>query len=526
MIYSLPQNINISDGIFPVNSDVLTSVNSNWQHGQLLYGAVILEPILLDLGNLSGAREDTINLWNISGGDLVLNNIIGSGVSGLNLTGKTSGLIINGEVLQYTLQSLPMGDANIDATYSFNFDKTEFNTSFNVIGSRLPIFDYELEWSNGQRVYYKHYTNILESYNGKEERYGISENARVALEYYYKVTGNIRQKMENLIYNSQNANFQVPLWLQPGYIMQDASAGDLTIFIDATNTDIQEGFNVYVGDYYDNQIVKIETFDELTGQATLENNLISDIKADQPVYLLAPCKMTSNLDMSSVTRDFTELMIRFEIDDNTISNIVNKVDNIEEYDNLKVLYQKPSIDVEVRRSYNRKVDVIDNGYGVRQFFNQDKTPEIIMNYRFDVTDKSAIKDTLAFFENTKGRLNEFLITSGMRDIYVVDDIEQTETTITVENNGQKQFVNNVQRNKIRVVTNDNVYYKTILDIQEESGFLKLFLDSSFGVNINAEDIIEVQFLSNARLNNDEFIINYITPEFITTSIDCKIFKNT
>ncbi len=524
-IYSLPQPVATIPDVPSVATDIINISLPNWQHGDLLYGQIILEPLVIDLGNLTGAREEYLSLWNVSGINLNLVSIDENGAEGLNLIGQETGLIYNNQTLLYTLQASPKGPNTIDATYSWNFLES-FGATLSITGSRVPLFDWDINWGISPVIYYTHNTNIIESHNGKENRYGLTENPRLAFEYNYLLLGSNMRDFDNLVYNNQDAVFQVPLYHQRAEITQNASTGDTVIYIDSSNTDIQEGYNIYVGDYNNNQILKIISFDKLSGLAVLENNLTSDISDGDSVYILAPCRINSELSIASQIRTLNQATVRFELQDDTIENIVETDTNFELYDGLEVLYQKPAIDITTYRNINRKVEVLNNNFGIREYYYKDKSPEVIMTYRFDVIGSDEISNVLSFFNNKKGRLNEFLITSGVKDMVVVDNISPNVTTILIENNGQVDYNDNVQKQLIRMeLANGNVYIRKILNILTDGDDLRLFLDESFGEEILLTDIMDVQFLSNARLNNDTLQVEMVTSEFASIIVDMKIFRN-
>lgn len=523
-VYSLPLGIN------PVEAQALQTSGSvdidliAYQHKDIIYGQVILNPETVDLGNLVGDRSENVELWNVAG-DLTINSIIPNNAEGLQLVGQSTGLIPLGVTGIYTLNASPDGPSVIDATFEWNFAESQYNTSLSVVGSRTPKIDYDIDWNVTPKLYYSHYTNIIESYEGNEQRFGLTENPRLAFEYTYFLLDTDMRDLMNLIYSSQDATFQVPDFTKRAEILQNASAGDNIIYVDTSYNDIQADFSIQIGDKGNSQILKVTSVDKNTNVILLESNLTKDVFIGDSVYLMLPCTINSSLQTTHQIRNWVQTTIRYDVQDNTVDNIVNKEINLDVYEGLYVLYQKPNIDVTVDRTSERLIDVYDNSFGIRGRVTKDKAPATIINYTFDVIGEAEIYNVLAFFEGMKGRLNEFLITSGIKDFVVTDNILATDTTIDVENNGQLEFNNDIQKQYIRIESSKGVFYRKILNIASSGNVLKLFIDSNLGVNIDFDEVYDIQFLSNSRLNNDEVVVEKLTNDFATISVDVKILRN-
>lgn len=527
MISQIKTNINILNSL---NSLLNYNINvSKKLHSPIenLFHQIIISPSELNLGNLSGDKIEKITLWNNTSYRAELFNINGINVEGLILTGLQSGILYPNSSVEYILEIPKSGESVIDSIFEFNFLNSDHNVSLSVTGSRLVLFDFDINWktSNPPKEYYSHNTDIAISYSGKEQRVNISENPRFKFEYFYTLFDQERIEAENLIYSLGDQKIQVPIYFQRSYLTEDIEIGDKEIKIDNSYNIIQEGTSILIKDNNNKSVLKVKSI--INDIIEIEDNLIYSFKKDSVVIPLINCYLNNNIAFNYINNNIAEFLLTFDVEDSDFNNINNNIDNFEQYNGLKLITRKPTRDIKFTKTFERQFEDMDYGYGIRKRIEKDKTPAILFNYKFSLFGKKEISEMKALFNNLKGRFNEFYIDSLSNDLILNSDITAEQLSLVIEDNGQISNNENIIKKIIRIeLNNGEVYIREILNYSKTlNDKISILINNSLGVDISKNDIANIQYLSNARFNNDTLNIEHITDDYAEVSIDIRILRN-
>ena len=527
MISQIKTDIVVTNNQIELELSNITVETKSQSPLELLFGQVISTPAIVNIGELSGEYIDYIQLWNASGSTININNISGVGTTGITLDGLQNGVINNNNILNYTLTVSTDGPKDIDGTFTYNFTESQFNTNLQVLGSRISTFDFDLNWESGKtpKEYYSHVTDIAVSYSGKEQRVNITEDPRLKIEYSYNFIGRERIKAENIIYNVGDQKILIPIHHQKTKLLAPVNIGDNTAEMYTEDNLMQIGTSIFVKEGLDKNTMKITNITGTT--VTFENQFSKNFGLNAVATPVMLCYLNNNIAFNYKTNDIAECLLTFDIIDSHFNNITNNIDNYEEYDGLKLIVRKPTRNIDIKKTFERQFQTLDYTAGYRTRFSKDKTPAIIFNYNFALFGRQEIKETKALFNNLKGRFNEFYVNSTSNDLILADDIQLTEVAINIYDDGQISFDNNIIKSIIRIELKDgSVYIKKVLDyIPQVDQKLSLIIDSSFGVDISIDDVANIQYLSNARFNNDTLAIDHISDEYAEIAIDIKVLRN-
>ena len=490
-----------------------------------VYNQVVIDPVLITAGTITSDFYQQIRLWNATSEPQNLQSIVKVGTSGIDFDGFQSGIIQPGEILYYDLTILPDGPDEINAQLIYDFSDDFYNTTVRITGNRVASFNYDINWSNGVQEFYRHFTDVVTSYNGKEQRANISEQPRYSVEYFYTFTDEERIEAETFIYNNGAKEVLIPMWHQKSVITQPVGAGDNVIVVDLQDSSLQVGSDCVVSDGFNHQFLKVQTI--LNNTVTLNGSISFDIKEKGSVAPSYYCKLNQNVAFDYENKNLSQLLLRFDIADSDFLMITNDFDNLEEYKGLKVLARKPTRDITFTKTFERTFEDVDFGYGRRERFEKNQKASVNLTYNFSLFGKKEIAETKAFFNNMKGRYNEFLVETGSNDMILSQNIPTGTDTIIIKSNNQTSFANDSSKQYLRIETvKGNVYIRDILSYTDlGDGETNVVLNDTINESLDISQVASIQYLANARFNNDEMQINNITDDYAEISIDIKILRS-
>ncbi len=495
--------------------------------GDVIYNKLTLFPSFLNVGTVSSEYKTIIEISNTTMSLAYLNDITfedGEGITVVPL-GEFPVSLVPGKTAQFELTISTEGPSIINAIVSFGVLGEE-SLSLPITGDRVAFFNFDINYSQPINEYYQHLTNISTSFNGREQRTLITENPRLAFEYYYTLIGEDRVKAETMLYESSADTMQVPVHQLKNKLLQEASIGDSVIYSNVNEMNLQNGMKLMLKSGNDYEVVEVYLISE--NEITLSNNLSNNYNKNNTIlYPLMLVDINSSITSEYLTNDICNMLIRFEVLDNTYKNINTSNDDIfSEYDGYKVIDRRPSRDVTFRRTTQRQFDLIDNGYGIRGKTVNDKTPSTVMTYTFSLLSKEEITQTKSFFNNMKGRYNEFYVVSSTEDFKAAVGVSEFDLSIICENYNQTSFNDNLNKKILRLTTKSNeIFTRDITNISTYTdGRISVGIDSPLGIDIPLENIASIQYLERARLNNDNIQITHITDDYAEINIDVNIFR--
>ena len=501
-----------------------TEGHYSYSYKQDIYSQIFIIPYNIDAGNVSQNTVYRAVLWNATEQTQTLNSITEVGTQGILLRGNPSGDVVPNGYFDYDVEVTTSGPSIIDANYSFNFDN--FSSELTVVGSRVVLFGFDINWVSPPKEVFSHYTDVRISYDGTEFRHNLTDNARMQLQYYYTLNDVDRMKLDGLLYSWADKVFLVPIYSQITYTIDPIVSGQNSARITLENTDIQEGMSILIGK--NQEVGQIANVKEIIGDVVFfENEISKDFDANEFVIPLCQAYIGSTSSTSHQTDNLTEMTAIFDIKDDTMLTITNNIDNFEEYEGMKILTQEPNRRITINRDYARLVDVVDYGSGVRARVSKDKKPAIVFNYTFECIGKTEINNLKAFFNNMLGMTEEFLVSSFTTDLQLADNIGQTETTLLVKNSGAgSYYLDEDQRSLIVIyLKNGQKFIREIINILGDTEDTeKVVIQQSLGQNVSIDEVNSIQFLSHARFNSDSLQFDFETDEYATASTEIRILR--
>ena len=134
----------------------------------LIYGQIHLYPSEVHLGLLSGMEALDVVLWNATFAPVQLVGVNSASSAGTTLSGFRPGVLPPTGALKGLLTVLSSGPAQQDTTYTFVTGIGE--RSLTITASRVLLFPFWPDWSDGLEIDYAFDTVLTRGENGDEQR--------------------------------------------------------------------------------------------------------------------------------------------------------------------------------------------------------------------------------------------------------------------------------------------------------------------------------------------------------------------
>ena len=176
----------------------------------LIYGQLHLYPSEVRLGLLSGIEAFEVVLWNATFAPVRLTGVGSTESSGTTLSGFSTGTLPPTGAMKGLLTVLDSGPAQQDTTYAF---VTGIGTrSLTVTASRVLLFPFWPDWSDGLEIDYAFDTVLTRGEDGGEQRRPLAKRPLRTLRATIWGDGVNGQRLHHLVQQGKDRVFGVPLW--------------------------------------------------------------------------------------------------------------------------------------------------------------------------------------------------------------------------------------------------------------------------------------------------------------------------
>lgn len=341
-------------------------------------------------------------------------------------------------------------------------------------------------------------TDVIESYNGEEERSVVRGAARRKLAYIYPVKNTEVSRLFNTLYNTQALRWAVPVWAEAQYLgVVSSGAGTVSATVDIYDYRT-DSLALLWEDEYTWQVIEIQT----VGVGVL--NLYGTTNGFTRAWLL-PLRLAHV--RSPITRGTggyeATYKVNYEIDD-TSEGTASVPSQFLSQD---IYYLEPIVSGGMLQdTIQQRVDIVDGGLGVVQYLTPWLTGRVRRPYNQVLVDASEVYDFRQWLYRREGKYRPFWAPLQTGDMRLVS----TGTLTTALDIYDDDYIDHAtQRTHIAVKTKDGAWYpRTITDAQVlTSSTTRLTLDSA--LDIAAKDIVVITFLGLWRLASDLIEMTWI-----------------
>jgi hypothetical protein len=494
--------------------------------GQEFYGHIILWPRSLDLGLVLTSKVFTIGVWNITGYDQRLVNWSILGLDDVTVTNSDGYPVRYGPLAYRDYQVIvgTTGAAQINGSIVFNFEGIFPWPETTITGSRLVVFSFEPNWREPVVENLEWLTDVLTSYNDREQRLMLRQDPRRAMRYLYTFESQNKVNLfQGLLWGWQQRVFAVPVWTDWQYLSQNISIGTTIINVNTLLRDFAVSNLVLLWrDYLTWEIVEIKSL--TSSQIVLKQATIYTWTTQDRIIPIRLSRLSKSIQIARPTATLAEATLSFSYEVGSAVD-ANRLGTSAwlQYQGLDVLTLPPNVaDGDPDETYERDFDTVDHDKGAWFINDHSDGPMVSRPYKWLLKSRQEIMNFLAFLEVRKGKAIPFWMPTWSKDLEQVRDMDANDLNILIKNIGYTRYIkHHVNRSVLIFYPSDGStpIVKTITGSAESSSdnTETLSLNTSFGVIKKCADFKTISFLTYCRMDQDAFELTWHTDSIVEVS---------
>ena len=379
------------------------------------------------------------------------------------------------------------------------------------------LWQVEPDWTNGITETLEWKTDILQSYSGAEQRIARRLSPRRTFEFSILINGNERARFENKLAYVGGNSWYFPIFTDVTYLETNVDLNTTVLPCNTTGRDFVIGNKVLIKSEMNNinRSALLEIADVNENSITLINPLKSRFKAGACIYPVRLAVLTDVPQLTHYNDDLLSAQIRFRISEHNAFS--NDISYLPIYRHFPVLTMYPDWSESLKGQYERFLIELDNGSSIPTRLDTAKLPFWVQEFRWFVTDRT---------EQMLLRKLFYYLTGSQKCIWVSTQISDFNVIAV---NGQILDIENVgfyeiglmpgRKDVVITLCNGDVLYRRIETVAAVSDEIeRLLLNDS--INVNAEDILSVSFLTLCRLDSDSVSWEHVTDADGLANITC------
>lgn len=388
----------------------------------------------------------------------------------------------------------------------------------------MPVLHEKIDWSEKPQIQLQYMTEIIDTYNGAEQRISLRDKPRLSVVYQYSLFETDRYLFENK-YLSQGGKVLLPLW--PFQSACDFNGNTATL--QSSNSYLQCSDYWLISDNDGYSIARVEKQEGL--DASLFFLVEKTLKKGSIAVPLFPASFSNESNSTTLSNFYETHSVIFNVDElslnlpeidlETLESIPDFVEYDADYDEFYTQNEKfilpfsPDRSVDISTKYARLREQFDPGMGLRHEYDRTNGAVRTFNFTFrffSETDRQRFDD---FARIVQGAQREFYCESPSYGFDIVSDILEASKTITVKDS--KTIFNSstaATAIAISLYTNEKLYRKIDSIVDNGDGTQTITVNQELP-STALEQIVCATPLFLSRFEADDFLYNFDTTEIST-----------
>lgn len=479
--------------------------------GTYFFDNVFLTPAEIDAGVVVPGAEFSFELWHSFTSPKQLTGLTQTGAYGIELKGVTSGLLASFESFDYKI-SLNQANGLVDYRASFDFG-TGSAYSFNLTASMALVMPERIDWSTQPEMSIQYLTEVIESFDGTEQRIALRDTPRCSLSYMYSMTDEHQYKFDNKIATS-SGSMLVPLWPLQCRLSRGISAGDARINLTEVSAHLASSETILISEHDRYEILSMESMAGLeVTLTTLAKNDFSESAIVVPLRIAYPSDESNS---TSLLRSFDQHTITYDVDE-TQALKPAPVDDFERLNSRPIFPFRPDWSKDITTQYNRRREILDPLIGARSIYDRARGTVKVFGQTFTFFTEAERQRFEDFAELMNGAQGEFYIEGQGQAFELSEDIVVPTYKFKIKSSGYTNFANSNSLAPIAVIKlyNGTTIYRTILNATGNPDGTETITTKEITATLKQTDIETIVPLYLARFDSDEFRYIFDTNEVST-----------
>lgn len=473
----------------------------------VFFDNVFISPAVIDAGLVTGDETYEFAIWHSYRSSLELLGVKEFGGASVELSGTKSGEVSSFVSSKYQVF---LNQSNGDTSYKAAFDFGQAGSyNFNLTASQAIVLHFPIDWSMQPELRTSYLTEVIESWNGAEQRISLRDQPRLSATYQFGLTDADQYLFGNLLGNF-SGQYLVPLWPYQSELAEPVSRFDSKATVTDLSAWVVPGCRVMLSDADMWEICLVAS---VAGMEVAFSDLVK--KNYRSGARLVPVSQAwINDEVSSVAHGMNVEVTGASFDFDEVELLrPAPVDDFSIFNDRRVLDIRPDRSRDCTLQYKRLRETLDPSIGGRYIHDRIQGAIKYLQFSWRFFDPKSRKRFDDFAELERGAQGEFYIESPLVAMHLVKDIEAPTLEITIAEANYKNFLkSNTFAPAIALkLYNGTVLYRNVDSaIQGQDRTEVVTLQEPVN-DIRMEDVEYIAPLFLGRFESDEFAHIFDTP---------------
>ncbi|WP_312299141.1 hypothetical protein [Stutzerimonas nitrititolerans] len=483
--------------------------------GDVFFDNVFITPAVIDAGLVTGGETFEFAVWHSYRSSLGLHGVEEFGGEAVDLAGDRSGSVFSFVPSTYQVSlNQNSGDVAYRATFDFG---AAGSYDFKFTASLALVVHWPIDWSMQPELRQSYLTEVIESWDGSEQRISLRDQPRLSATYQYGLSDADQYLFGSLVGNF-SGQFLVPVWPMQSELIAPVSRFDAKAFVLNLSAVVTPGSRVMLSDGDAWEIAVIDAISEegVSFKELVKKNyrIGSRLVPIHSAWISDEANSIAHgldVELTSASFDFDVVEPPAPIDDFVIFN------------SRRVLDVRADRSKDCTIQYKRLRETLDPGIGRRHIYDRTSGAVKYLQYSWRFFTEYDRQRFEFFSALERGSQGEFYIESPLTAMKLAKDIGPATLDITINRANYKNFLKS--RTFAPAISihlyNGTVLYRNVKSVEEGLEETEVITLRESVENINKDDVEYIAPLFLGRFESDEF--NYIFDTPVDSSIT-KIIK--
>lgn len=457
--------------------------------------------------------------------EIKLSNLSGVAVETADGNGTVSINPLRTTILKIKVSS--KGPTNINGTVELIFEALPPIT-IHITGSRAMLWNAPPNWKNSVRETFMYRTDVITSYNKKEQRRSLITQPRRGFGYEALLSKSLLMSIRNSLYGWHNRPYLMPLWWQMLTLKKSAVKGTNIINVSDLSgiSNIQEFTQLVIWrGPFETELVTVKSVsgNTITLLTPLENNYYAGVE----VYPVTDAMLDGNLVIQNLTSEVATSGISASLlgESAPLRGLRTDSQKIVMFNGVEVLTERPNWQSSTDDSYESDIEVVNFGYGKAAYFDRDTPTMLTRTATFLSKTRQQTEWWRRFIHRQRGQWKSFFVPTNTKDVTLAKDAGNGAKEFLMEDYYLSSIVNNSKERKIlgiRMYGKD--YFFNIEKIEVLGGLARVVVKEEIPIFMAKQDVTFINFLQRMRFASDDIEIEHITSEVAQLTLKFKQVK--
>lgn len=485
--------------------------------GDVFFDNVFITPAVIDAGLVASEETFEFAVWHSYRTSIGLVGVGESGADDIELTGLKTGLVASFVSSQYEVF---LNQNTVDVSYTAAFDFGVSATyDFKLTASRAIVASLPVDWSQLPSLRHDYLTEIIESWDGSEQRISLRDQPRLTADYQYTLSDADQYQFSNMTSNF-SGQFLTPVWPWQMDIAEDVSRFDDSVVLHSISRWAVPGSMIMLSD---NESWEIAEISSVVGEVVKLVSLVKkNYRSGSRIVPISPAWINGSISSQALGNMVERIGMSFDFDEVQLHQPA-AVDDFTRFNNRRVLDIRPDRSRDCGISYNRLRETLDPNIGRRYVLDRIQGAAKTFSYSwrfFNEPDRQRFEDFAALERGCQG---EFYFESPLIAMELVKDVQASTLDITIKKANYKNFLKSktfAPAVAIRLY-NGTVLYRNVESATDGLGDTEMLTLREPLENVQVSDVDYIAPLYLGRFDTDEFQFDFDTS---TTSSITKNIK--